>query len=194
MTKFSINSKMAPNESGIIRADRNDITQYRRILKTTREGKLIRLRNGLYAFPEALTGNIIDIDTIVPGGILCLYSAWNYYDLTTQVPDAYYVAIQRSRKVKLPVFPDIKLIFQRSELLSIGITETEQGHIRVRITDLERSVCDAIKYRNKTGIDVMSEIIDKYLRHPERNLSRLSEYAKKLRVYSTLYQYLQVKL
>lgn len=185
---------MASNESGIIRADRNDITQYRRILKTTREGKLIRLRNGLYAFPEALTGNIIDIDTIVPGGILCLYSAWNYYGLTTQVPDAYYVAIQRSRKVKLPVFPDIKLIFQRSELLSIGITETEQDHIRVRITDLERSVCDAIKYRNKTGIDVMSEIIDKYLRHPERNLSRLSEYAKKLRVYSTLYQYLQVKL
>ena len=62
------------------------------------------------------------------------------------------------------------------------------------MTDLERSVCDAVKYRNKIGIDVMTEIIDNYLRCTDRNLSKLTEYAKKLRVYSTLYQILQVKL
>lgn len=62
------------------------------------------------------------------------------------------------------------------------------------MTDLERSVCDAVKYRNKIGIDVMTEIIDNYLRRTDRNLSRLTEYAKKLRVYSTLHQILQVKL
>ena len=138
--------------------------------------------------------SVVDIDAIIPGGIMCLYSAWSYYNLTTQVPDAFYVAVGRSRKIKLPTFPDIKLVFQRNELLEIGKVEIEEQGLKVLMTDLERSVCDAVKYRNKIGIDVMTEIIDNYLRRTDRNLSRLTESAKKLRVYSTLYQILQVKL
>ena len=30
----------------------------------------------------------------------------------------------------------------------------------VLITDMERSVCDAVKYRNKIGLDVGGEVID----------------------------------
>jgi hypothetical protein len=69
----------------------------------------------------------------------------------------------------------------------------EQG-VEAKMTNLERSVCDAVKYRHKIGIDVMTEIIDNYLRSPQRNLSLLTDYAKRLRVYSTLFPILQVKL
>lgn len=185
---------MIQSENGIVRADRDNNSEYRQILAAVREGELIRLRNGLYAYPEALTGNIVDIKSIVPGGILCMYSAWSIYKLTTQIPDAFYIAVERSRKINLPSFPEIKLIFQRRELLEIGKTEIEEQGIRLPITDMERSVCDALKYRNKIGIDVMTEIIDNYLKRPDRNLSKLTGYAKKLRVYSTLYTILQVKL
>lgn len=191
---IEINNSMIQNDSGIIRADRDNNTEYRKILAAVKDGELVRLRNGLYANPDALAGSIVDIDAIIPGGILCLYSAWSYYTLTTQVPDAFYVAVSRSRKIKLPEFPDIKPVFQRNDLLEIGKVEIEEQGIKVLITDIERSVCDAVKYRNKIGIDVMTEIIDSYLRRTDRNLSKLTEYAKKLRVYSTLHQILQVKL
>ena len=194
MMAIVINKSMIQNDNGIIRADRDNNTEYRKILAAVKEGELVRLRNGLYANPEALAGSIVDIDAIIPEGILCLYSAWSYYTLTTQAPDAFYVAVSRSRKIKLPEFPDIKPVFQRDDLLEIGKTEIEGQGIKVLITDIERSVCDAVKYRNKIGIDVMTEIIDNYLRRTDRNLSRLTEYAKKLRVYSTLHQILQVKL
>lgn len=185
---------MIQNENGIVRANRDNNPEYRRILAATREGQLVRLRNGLYADPDALTGNVVDMEAIVPGGILCLYSAWSHYNLTTQIPDAFYVAVDRSRKINLPVFPDIKLVYQRRELLDIGKTEIEEQGIILAMTDIERSVCDAVKYRNKIGIDVMTEIIDNYLRQTNRNLSKLTEYAKKLRVYSTLHTILLVKL
>lgn len=194
MTKTITDKGMIQYDSGIIRADRNHNTKYRKILAAAKKGELVRLRNGLYANADALAGSIVDIDAIIPGGILCLYSAWSYYNLTTQVPDAFYVAVSRSRKIRLPEFPDIKPVFQRNDLLEIGKTEIEEQGIRVLITDIERSVCDAVKYRNKIGIDVMSEIIDNYLRRTDRNLTRLAEYAKKLRVYSTIHQILQVKL
>lgn len=185
---------MTQNDNGIIRAYRDNNTEYRKILAAVKEGELVRLRNGLYANPDALTRSLVDIEAIIPGGVICLYSAWSYYNLTTQIPDAFYVAVSRSRKIKLPAFPDIKLVYQRKDLLEIGKVEIEEQGIKVFMTDIERSVCDAVKYRNKIGIDVMTEIIDNYLRHTERNLSRLTEYAKQLRVYSTLHQILQVKL
>jgi len=43
-------------------------------------------------------------------------------------------------------------------------------------------------------MDVCSEILDNYLNRPNRNLSKLITYARKLRVGTTLEQYLQVKL
>ena len=47
---------------------------------------------------------------------------------------------------------------------------------------------------NKVGMDVCSEIINNYLERPERNISRLMDYARTLRVCTTLEKYLEVKL
>lgn len=40
----------------------------------------------------------------------------------------------------------------------------------------------------------MFEIISNYLERPERNISKLMDYAKLLRVHTTLEKYLEVKL
>ena len=48
----------------------------------------------------------------------------------------------------------------------------------VKIDDLEKSVCDAIKYRAKIGLDVATEILKNYLKRKDRNLSKLVRYAK----------------
>ena len=53
---------------------------------------------------------------------------------------------------------------------------------------------DAVKFRNKVGMDVCSEIINNYLERPERNISRLMDYARTLRVSAILEKYLEVKL
>lgn len=65
---------------------------------------------------------------------------------------------------------------------------------RINIYDIERCVCDAIKFRNKVGMDVCSEIINNYLERPERNISKLMDYARALRVASIIEKYLEVKL
>ena len=64
----------------------------------------------------------------------------------------------------------------------------------IRLYDVERCVCDAVKFRNKVGMDVCSEIINNYLERPDRNLSKLMDYARRLRVGKIIEQYLQVKL
>jgi predicted transcriptional regulator of viral defense system len=180
--------------NGFVIPNRQDDAVYRSILQSVKDGKLIKVRNGVYATVDNLAAGMIDIDAIVPNGILCLYSAWHYYGMTTQIPDAYYVAIERKRKIRLPEIIDINLVYQNEALLNIGKTTANIEGIEVAIYDKERCLCDAIKYRNKIGIDVMSEILNSYLADANRNLNRLSEYAKRLRVFNLLSTYLNVKL
>ena len=137
---------------------------------------------------------MVDIDSIVPDGILCLWSAWGIHQLTTSLPQAFHVAVKRNRKVTPPSFPKVEIHHYTDTLLHIGVMTMEIDGFQIRLYDAERCVCDAVKFRNKVGMDVCSEIISTYLTRTDRNLSRLMDYARQLRVANILGQYLQVKL
>lgn len=53
-------------------------TEYYKMLNRVKDGELIQVRSGVYATSEQISGNMIDIKSIVPGGILCLWAAWMY--------------------------------------------------------------------------------------------------------------------
>ena len=174
--------------------DTRPMAEYKRLLRAKERGDLIKLRQGIYAVPEALLNTMIDVERIVPKGVVCLYNAWAYHQLSTTVPPAFCIAIANKRKVEIPETLPIELYYWKKENLEFGIMEAEISGFHVRITDLERSVCDAVKYRNKLGLDVCAEVIRSYLRKPNRNLSRLQDYAKRLRVFNTLKNYLEIAI
>lgn len=168
--------------------------EYEQLRHAAEDGTVIRLRKGIYAELSALANNIIDVERIVPHGILCLYSAFACYRLSTQVPSATCVAIDAKRKVRLPNYPPIDLYYWKKENLEFGIIPMNISGYDVLITDMERTVCDAVKYRNKIGLDVCGEVIDSYLKKEDRNISLLHEYAQKLRVKNILTTYLETRL
>ena len=175
-------------------ADITSEAEYKRIYRAAQRGELTRLRSGVYASPDALLDTMLDIERIVPGGVVCLYNAWSYHQLTTTVPPSFCVAIERKRKVVIPPTLPVTLYYWKEEYLSLGVTEAVLSGHTVRVTNLERSVWDAGRYRNKIGLDVCTEIVRTYLRKEGRNLSLLTEYAKRLRVWSTLKNYLEIAL
>ncbi len=72
----------------------------------TDEGRLIRLKAGLYITVEALTvSGFYEIQLALPSAIICLASALTYYDLTVYEPPAVHAAIPRDERVLPPDFP-----------------------------------------------------------------------------------------
>lgn len=180
---------------GVMHVSKTDNSAlYQRICRAEKRGILVRVRKGTYALPEALAVTIIDVEKVVPGGVVCLYSAMRYHGLSTQVPAATCVAIAANRKVQLPSFPVIELYYWKPEYLTIGVQEVTEDGKTVRMTDPERTVCDAIRYRNKIGMDVCGEVLNDYLARPERNIALLNTYARQLRVHNTLTAYLETRL
>ena len=167
---------------------------YYGIKKELSSGNIIRIKNGVYILPEEQTSMMMDIERIVPGGVICLYSAWNYYNLTTQIPNGFYIAIEKHRKIVAPKKTDIILCYWEEKYCSMGVEEVEIANHRVKIFCIEKCVCDAIKFRNKIGIDVAVEILSNYLARKDRNIFLLVDLAKEMRVMSILGPYLEMGL
>ena len=175
----------------ITKQEIGDEATYAQLLREVEKGNIVRLKAGIYAIPEELAKPMVDMNRLIPGGVLCLYSAWYVYRITTQIPIVHYVAMEKSRKVVLPDYPPIKLCFWSQKAYETGIVKKEiAGHV-CKIYDLEKSVCDAVRLRNKIGMDVCSEIVRNYMKNPDRDLDKLSEYAKVLRVSKTLHNMIQ---
>ena len=180
---------------GIITKDElSGRAEYKRVLRAVDRGDVVRLRHGVYAEPTAILNTMSDVEKVVPGGVVCLYNAWAHYQLSTTIPPAFCVAIEAKRKVSIPETLPVQLYYWKKENLEIGVHMEVISNYNVKITDMERSVCDAVKYRNKIGLDVYSEVIRNYLKKPSRNLTRLMEYAKQLRVANVLKNYLEITI
>lgn len=169
-------------------------TAYYKLLESVRNGNTVRIKRGIYATAEQLADTMIDVAAIVPGGVLCLFSAWNVHGLTTSLPQAYHVAVKRGRKITLPTFPKVELHHVTDSMFNLGIEEKIISGYHVPVYNKERCVCDAVKYRNKVGMDVCAEVVNNYLSLPDRNMSKLLDYAGPLRVKNILEQYMTIKL
>lgn len=166
--------------------------EYRRILRAVKAGKLLRIREGVYALPYILMDNMMDIETIIPKGVVCLYNAWAHYGLTMQTPPTFCVAIEAKRKIVLAENSMVTIYYWNEQSLTLGVEEAEISSHKVRITNPERSVCDAVRFRNKIGEDLCLEIIRNYLKRPERKIGLLMEYAKAFHVGKILNNYLNI--
>lgn len=165
---------------------------YRRIVRAEKNGKLVRVRKGVYALPYAFMDAMIDVESVVPGGVVCLYNAWAFYGLTMQNPPTFCIAVDAKRKIVFAQKQMITLYYWNEQSLTLGVEEVEYSSHKVRMTNAERSVCDAVRYRNKIGEDLCLEIIRTYLKRPDRKIGLMMEYAKALRVAKILGNYLNI--
>jgi hypothetical protein len=154
-------------------------------------GLVVMIKRGLYKHVTiASDDDWSEVCRIVPAGVLCLYSAWHYYGLTTHIPSEYHLAIPNKSKIVPPQFPPIKLYYWTNNYYSLGIEVMG----KTTIYGLEKSVCDAIKFRNKVGKDIAMEVLKNYLKLNNRNIDLLLKYAKSVRVEKVLMQYLEIML
>lgn len=121
-----------------------------------------------------------------------MYSAASVHDLTTFTPSEYHVAIPHKRKITLADYPPIKLYYWDQNLFSLGQEEKLINGIPIRVFDKEKTVCDIVKFHSKAGEDLVKEVLNEYLKTKGRNLNKLLQYSKKLRVYTVVKNYLSV--
>jgi len=178
--------------SKLIRGNRSLYYQLKTMLETE---KVVQIKRGLYRHVDfAEEASWSEACKIVPQAVICLFSAWKFYELSTQTSTVIHVAIPAKDKVLLPDYPPIKLYYWNKRFYETGIIEKTYNEEQIKIYDIEKSVCDAIRYRNKVGIDITSEVLRNYVKRKDRNLDKLMKYAENMRIAIVLNQFLTMML
>ena len=129
---------------------------------------------------------------IIPKGIFCLHSAANLHELSTFIPSEYHVAIPWKSKVTLTDYPPVSLYYWKEPQYVVGLSELSLNGLSVPVYDREKTLCDFLKFRNKVGMDATKEVIKTYLTSKDRNIQKVMEYSRELKIYSHAQQYLEI--
>lgn len=84
--------------------------------------------------------------------------------------------------------------YVQAELYDLGKTIGNFNGVVLPVYDRERTICDCFKYRAKLDNEIFNKALNAYANDTEKNLSNLSAYAKKLRVYKKVTELMEVLL
>ena len=161
------------------------------------EGLLVRTARGLYQLTDAeisASHSLAEASRAVPHGIICLLSALQFHELTTQAPHEVWMLI--GRKKWPPGRPPVSLrIFRASgESMTSGVAHHTIERVSVPITVPGKTVADCFKYRNKVGLDVAIEALRDCVRRRRATVDELWRYAAIDRVQNVMRPYLEATL
>lgn len=164
---------------------------YRMIQKNGLE----RIRRGIYVDQSAWVDELALAHLRCPQAIFSHDEAFYHYGLTDREPLCPTLTIYSGYNPQRLTDSGYKVYTVKKELLEVGKTEvmTQCGN-PVPMYDLERTICDLIRSRNKMEAQEVSSVLKAYLRKKEKNLNRLMEYAALLRVDRVMRSYMEVLL
>ena len=169
----------------------------KRIAQLCKEGRLIRVRHGYYQLAdESFSSEEQQIKTFIPEGVVCMESALFHYGYSDFTPRKWSIAVPRTisrRKLGIDTVP-IQVYFVQKSLYGIGKTEEDFSGVNLPVYDRERTICDCFKFRSRIDSETFNKALNAYANDEKKNLGRLSDYAKELRVYNKVMELMGVLL
>ncbi|MFT3713037.1 MAG: type IV toxin-antitoxin system AbiEi family antitoxin domain-containing protein [Archangium sp.] len=175
-----------------------DLGIHRDTLRALRDrGTVEQVTRGVYRLANGPTLEQPDLTVVarrIPGAVVCLISALALHDLTTQIPHAVDIALKKGRKTPRLDFPPIRAHWWSPAALTHGVEVRKFDGIEVLVTDVERSVADAFRYRNQLGLDVAIEALKSWRERRGVRPEKLLKAAKVVRVDNVIRPYLTATL
>ena len=89
----------------------------------------------------------------------------------------------------------MRVHYAKPEWYELGLTEVKTpGGLNVRAYDKERTICDLIRKRAAFDPAVFGQAIRDYSRSKDKDLARLSSYARTMNMESRVYEVMEVAL
>jgi predicted transcriptional regulator of viral defense system len=166
-------------------------TQVRRLAS---RGNLVALSRGLYCKPDTpmdARHSLAEVSKRVPRGIICLTSALQFHNLTTQNPWQACLMLPPGYHAPRIDSPAIWTFRASGEALTAGVEEHIIEGVAVRVTSVARTVADCFKYRSRIGVDVALEALKECLRDRRASVADLYRYARVCRVERVVRPYIE---
>lgn len=164
------------------------------LLNLFRKGELVRVGRGLYALPDSQTSEfstLAEVATRVPNGVVCLLSALQFHNLTTQLPHEVWLAIEGTSWGPRIDYPPLRIMRYSGKPFTFGVEVNEVNNVPVKVYSVAKTVADCFRFRNKIGLDVALEALQETWREKRATIDEIWEAAKVCRVTKVMRPYME---
>lgn len=169
--------------------EKNNI--HRQYLKQLEEtGYLKKVARGVYLKNGKKVNEFFLMSEKYKKGIFSHNTALYFHDLTDRTP----INLDMTFPSYITVHDNsIKVHYIKKENHLLGLEERKLSDgTTIKIYNLERTICDIIRDRNKLDPQIFSTAMKEYSKRKNKNLNLLYKYAKKFRIENKLRQYMEV--
>lgn len=157
-------------------------------------GILERVDRGLYRLVDVATselGSLAEVAKRVPHVIVCLLSALQVHELTTETPYAVWVMIDRHARIPRLSHPSLEIIYASGAARTHGVETRIIDGVKVQVTTAAKTVADCFRYRRHVGLEVALAALKDYLKMRKGSIDELIEAARADRIYTFMRPYLE---
>lgn len=163
--------------------------------KMVAENLLRRVDRGVYAAPEAWEDEMFLLQYKYSKGVFSHETALYIHGFTDRTPISFVMTFPYGYHTKSIASKSIRMKKAVKSIYELGIVEekTTFGN-KIRLYDLERTLCDIVKGNNNCDIQIVNQAMKKYAAFKGKNIARLLQYAEQLRVKPKILAYMEILL
>ena len=163
--------------------------------RLVKQNKLERITRGYYAITNSFCDDYYKYQLKSKNCVFSHSTALYFYDLSDRTPLYFDITVPIGYNGSLSKDKNIKLHYVKKELLKLGLTTVVSPFgMELRIYDLERTICDIVKYRNHMDKEIFAKTLKCYVKREDKDLIKLMKYAKKLNIDKKILEYMEVLL
>lgn len=130
------------------------------------QGRLERVGRGLYRLVEVEPtelGTIAEVGRRAPRANVCLLSALEIHELTSESPSSVWLMIEGTNRAPQLDFVRTEVVRASGAAFHFGIEERKIEGVRVRITSPAKTVADCFRFRSQVSLEVAIAALRDYL-------------------------------
>ena len=156
------------------------------------EGYIERKEKGVYVKKGKNVNDFFLLQQRYKTGIFSHNTALYFYHLTDRTPLKYDLTFKNNIRVNDEI---IAPHYIKENKYEIGLTEMKlPDGTTIKLYDMERTIIDILRDRNKIDLQIFNTAMNEYVKKKDKNLIKLSKYAKEFKMENILKNYMEVLL
>jgi len=158
-------------------------------------GLIERVAQGVYAPLDEIDDRMYILSLRVKKLCFSHETALYFYGLTDRTPFKYSVTVPSGYKPSDVIRRSCKVYYIKPELFDFAKTTAKTNmENSVPVYDVERTICDIVRSRNKIDPQIVTDALKRYVAQKNPDLNKLHNYAGKFGVTAILQKYMEVLL
>lgn len=156
------------------------------------KGLIEKVAAGIYIDTNKIEDKYYTFSLSMPNVIYSHMTALYFHGLSIKAPnDIYDITVKRSYNSNH--LKKHNVFYVGDDIYELGLTEVEtpMGN-KVKVYDIERCICDIIRSKNRMDSEHVKYSIRAYLKRKDKDLVKLSNYAKEMGIKDEIMNYIEV--